>query len=383
MASLFKRPGSRFWFAAFTDENGRRLKKSTKTTDKRAALRIADAYENAANKRRTYLQVRRVLNGFSRELLGVEIREPTLREYIETWLDAKKPSNAPSTSVFYRNATSKFIEWLGERADKEISRVTGTDITAFRNHRAASAAPKTVNHEVKVLRMVFRSARKDEVLADNPAEFVETVRDKGSRGARRPFSVEEIQSVLAVSSREWRSLVIFGLYTGQRLGDLATLKWSSIELDQGVIRFTTQKTQKNMVIPISPPLARHIRAWRSTADHSGQVHPLASAVVERTKKTGPLSNQFSDILAKAGLRKKKPHRKSGEGRGAARDESGLSFHSLRHTAVSLMKAAGIPQAAVMEIIGHDSEQMSQHYTHVGQESLQKAADSLPDVTTCE
>jgi hypothetical protein len=42
----------------------------------------------------------------------------------------------------------------------------------------------------------------------------------------------------------------------------------------------------------------------------------------------------------------------------------LSFHSLRHTAVSLLKDAGIPEAAVMELGGHDSKQMSAHYTHV-------------------
>jgi site-specific recombinase XerD len=53
---------------------------------------------------------------------------------------------------------------------------------------------------------------------------------------------------------------------------------------------------------------------------------------------------------------------------------------LRHTAVSLLKDAGIPAASVMEFIGHDSEQMSQHYTHVGIEQLSKAAASLPDIT---
>jgi integrase len=46
---------------------------------------------------------------------------------------------------------------------------------------------------------------------------------------------------------------------------------------------------------------------------------------------------------------------------------------LRHTAVSLLKDAGIPQAAVQELIGHDSEQMSALYTHVGREALEKAA----------
>ena len=83
-------------------------------------------------------------------------------------------------------------------------------------------------------------------------------------------------------------------------------------------------------------------------------------------------------MAEAGLRRKKPHRKSTEGE-AERRGTELSFHCLRHTAVTLMKEAGIPAAVVMELVGHDSEAMSAHYTHVGAEAMQRAADSLPDL----
>jgi site-specific recombinase XerD len=47
--------------------------------------------------------------------------------------------------------------------------------------------------------------------------------------------------------------------------------------------------------------------------------------------------------------------------------------------VSLLKDAGIPQAVVQELVGHDSVQMSQQYTHVGIEALQKAAAALPEI----
>jgi site-specific recombinase XerD len=47
----------------------------------------------------------------------------------------------------------------------------------------------------------------------------------------------------------------------------------------------------------------------------------------------------------------------------------------------MMKEAGIPAAVVMELVGHDSKQMSDVYTHVGVEAMQKAADSLPDFAT--
>lgn len=65
------------------------------------------------------------------------------------------------------------------------------------------------------------------------------------------------------------------------------------------------------------------------------------------------------------------------GRGGVRVTGELSFHCLRHTAVTMMKEAGAPEAAVMELVGHDSEQMSAQYTHVGQDALKKAAAMLP------
>ena len=71
MASIHKRKGSsKFWTAAFTDANGRRLKRSTKCKDKKAALKIAAGFEEAANRRRTAIQVRRVVADLTKELLG-------------------------------------------------------------------------------------------------------------------------------------------------------------------------------------------------------------------------------------------------------------------------------------------------------------------------
>jgi hypothetical protein len=40
MASILKREKSRFWIACYTNREGRQLKRSTKTTDKRQALQI-------------------------------------------------------------------------------------------------------------------------------------------------------------------------------------------------------------------------------------------------------------------------------------------------------------------------------------------------------
>ena len=67
------------------------------------------------------------------------------------------------------------------------------------------------------------------------------------------------------------------------------------------------------------------------------------------------------------------------GRGGKRTGMDASFHSLRHTAVSLLKDAGIPDAVVMALVGHESAAMSHRYTHVGREALARAAASMPEI----
>jgi integrase len=250
-------------------------------------------------------------------------------------------------------------------------------ITEFRNQVAQKASATTTNHDLKAIKLLFCTAKRDGYIIEDPSEFVESIRRKISDDARRPFTVPEIRRVIEVADKEWKSLVLFGLYTGQRLADLATLRWDNIGLARNEIRIKTRKTGKRLSIPIGPPLKAHIESL--PAGREGYLHPKAAATVTSPKRSRTLSNQFADLLAQAGLRDKAPHRSKGKGRDAKRSSNGLSFHALRHTAVSLLKDAGIPEAAVMELVGHDSEAMSAHYTYVGTEALAKAVAALPEI----
>jgi integrase len=93
--------------------------------------------------------------------------------------------------------------------------------------------------------------------------------------------------------------------------------------------------------------------------------------------------RFSRKIAKEdatrGLRPKATHTSQGKGRGARRIAHALSFHSLRHTTTSLLRDAGVSQSVAMGFVGHASPAINQQYTHVGNEALRKAADSLPDL----
>ena len=101
-------------------------------------------------------------------------------------------------------------------------------------------------------------------------------------------------------------------------------------------------------------------------------------------KAGTLSRQFNEILQKVNLVPKKSHHKA---RGAQETGSKrvtvnpLSFHSLRHTAATLLRMTGSSEAVAREIIGHDSASVDRGYVHMDPSSMQAALDKLPDVTS--
>jgi integrase len=156
--------------------------------------------------------------------------------------------------------------------------------------------------------------------------------------------------------------------------------WDNTDLVGGEIRLKTGKTGKRLILPIAAPLRKHLENLPTSDTPGAPLHPKAlKLVVNRKGRTGDLSNQFGDLLSQVGLREKRSHERTGRGRGTRRKQIEVSFHCFRHTAVSLLKDAGIPEAVVMEMVGHDSEQMSAHYTHVGREAMEKAAAALPEI----
>ena len=369
--------------ARFFDSGGTRRNRSTriesKEANRRKAQKVADGYEDAANKRRTAAHVRDAIAELHEELTGEALTNLSFSQFAESWLAKKAVETAPGTYRFYKSAVGKFETFLGDKAHAPIIELTGEDISRFRGHEAKTLEAKTVNHSLKILRMLFKAARREQVVTDDPTEFVETIRQRGGK-KRRPFTLPELRAVLDAADPEWRSMVLFGLYTGQRLSDIAMLTWANVDLQRGEIRLVTRKTGKRLMIPIADPLRRHLESLPAGDDQAAPLHPEAFATIARQGQSGGLSNQFADLLAQVGLREKTPHRKThGAGRGRGSSKGGLSFHYLRHTAVSLMKEAGVPAAAVQEFVGHDSAQMSEHYTHTGEDALRKAAAALPDV----
>jgi integrase len=381
MASVVKQPSSRYWIAAFRDSSGRQHRRTTREIDKKRALAVAEQFERVAKRRGSPQRVRQIFAEFYRDHYGQDLPFSSVHDYIHAWLAARKPEISPLTFGRYKDAARKFLSFLGPAVTRRgLDEISQSQILAFRDSLLARLASTTANVELKIIKRIFRTARQDGYLLQDPAEAVKTVRNCNTSPGRRAFSLPELRSILAVANPEWTSLIKFSLYTGQRLGDLACLTWSQIDLERDEIRLTTRKTDKQLLIPIAAPLREHLLSLASGDNPRSPVHPRAfETVAAQNGRVGTLSNQFGELLVTCGLREPQSHKSRGIGRGGKRAGLDLSFHSLRHTAVSLLKDAGVPDAVVMALVGHESTAMSHRYTHVGKEALARAAKTLPEI----
>jgi integrase len=384
MASITKDahepPKSPYWIACFTGPDGRRLKKSTKTTDKKLAEKLADEWEQLAKagreKRLTESHCRKVIAEMYERTIGEPLHFRTTREYLTEWVESKKNETEERAFLKYEQIVHEFLAHIGVKADRLLREITPADIRSWRDakKRKGLAAP-TVDHAIKILRMPFKAAHDSGYIDINPntATTVRKLKDDARNGSKDVFTPDQLAALIeAAPNEDWKGAILCGYYSGLRLRDTADLEWSAVDLQTGIITVTTGKTRKDVVIPIHPQLT----AWFKKQTRGIGKAPVYPTLVGKAGggKSG-LSMAFKRIMERAKI-KERILRKA---IGAGRSQSSLSFHSLRHSFNSALANAGVSQEIRQKLTGHSSAEMNKIYTHHELAPLRAAVEKLPAV----
>jgi hypothetical protein len=91
MPSVWRHPECNYWTACFRDSCGRQRRASTKETDRKKAMRIAETYEQAVRTKPTVRQTLAVLAKLHEEIAGEPVSRKSLRTYAAESLAAKAP----------------------------------------------------------------------------------------------------------------------------------------------------------------------------------------------------------------------------------------------------------------------------------------------------
>jgi integrase len=388
MASITKDthqpPKTPFWIACFngvgSDGRVRRFKRSTKTTDRKLAQKMADEWEAleklAGEKRLTESQCRKVVAQMYERTVGEPLHFKTAREYLAECAESKKNETELRAWLKYDQIVTEFLAHIGVKADRLLREITPADLRSCRDalKRKGLAAP-TVNHAVKILRMPFKAAHDAGYIDINPntKNTVRPVKDEARNVEKDVFTREQLSELVkAAASEDWTGAILCGYYTGLRLRYIADLQWSAVDLEGRIIKVTTRKTGKTVTVPIHPQFA----AWLDKQTRGIGKAPVFSTLAGKAGggKSG-LSMAFRRIMERAKIK----GRLLREANGVGRSQSSLSFHSLRHGFVSAMANAGVAQELRQKLTGHASAEMNAQYTHHELESLRAAVSVIPSI----
>lgn len=374
MASIHRRPQSKYWHAAWRATDGTLILRSTKQTDRKAAMAFAVECERAEKQAGagtlTEAQARDILNDIlKRTESGETLRCPSVGDYFREWLASKEASKAAGTSVRYAKSVKEFLTHLGDRSNKPLSSLTPRQVEGFVTKRSkAGLSPSTVTLDAKVIRTALNRARRQGLIPTNPAEAVDLPgNDSVERGT---FTPAEVNMLVDAAEGEWKTLVMLAYFTGSRLSDCCRMEWQSVDLGKCVLTYTQGKTGASVTVPIHPELEAHLNTLAACDRPERFIMPGMA-------DKGPggrhgLSESFKTIMRKAGVDSQPIVRDVG-----VRTLSRRSFHALRHSFTSALANAGVAQEVRMKLTGHKSETMHAGYTHHELKTLAEAVAKMP------
>jgi integrase len=161
---------------------------------------------------------------------------------------------------------------------------------------------------------------------------------------------EASQLLAAARDDRARTILLFALHTGVRMGEQRAVRWSDIDFERRIITIR-RSAPKWLVIEKSPKSNRHrhvdltpeLAAALENIRHPGEVifcNPDGSKL---------LPGQFHEVLwaaqKKAGLRR-------------------IKWHELRHSFASILTTGGAPLRVVQSLLGHSSIRMTERYAHL-------------------
>lgn len=330
------------------------------------AQSIADGYE-AANKEGSHaVRVKAAIATLAKD----EVAEiPSVKDFLNGYVMSREGQLSKSTIINTKTAIKLFLKHLKQRASLPLTTVRRSDVKDFVNAQLKSVRQGTVKKYMTALSPAFMSALDSEIIDKNPFFRISVPATSNFESVNKEaFSKKEVADMLRLLSSEWRSMVIFCLFLGgQRLGDIALLKWEQIDMQTGV-RMKTGKTGRDMRIPIISILASHIESLNKRGEY---VHPVAAEKYLRNE-AAYLSQQFKKELEYAGIiQATKPVKGK-----RIRSVAPKSFHCLRATAATLLHTSGVDHALAREIVGHDSEHAHQLYIRPDEEQKRIALEKL-------
>lgn len=344
--AIYKRPGkSSFYWTRFTFD-GREVRQSTKTANKKAAM----DYEATL---RTQLNLRRI----GIDQLGSKAAKPlAFNDAMAAFLDNLETKE--STKRRYEVASKALLAFFNNAV---VSSIDTADVERFRSARKKQnkkapikrlvktpkarldkpIKPATVNRELTLLSGLFKWLVRTGKASANPVTGITFLRENNDQ--TRVVTDQEFRAYVIAAGQPLRDVAMMMFHTGLRPSEVFNLRKEDLDFANGKIRITSGKTDAAKRRLTMSDEVRRILTVRFDSAKGDLLFP-GGKNADQDKPLVKLTNAHLKAIERAGL---KPFR----------------LYDLRHTFATHLTQSGVDLMTVKAILGHSRLEMVQRYSH--------------------
>ncbi|WP_318208370.1 site-specific integrase [Streptomyces sp. SJL17-1] len=341
--------------------------------------------------RKTRAEVTEAVRELERQRDAKTVKKPGKAWTVNTWLTHWIENIAPlgvneNTMVGYGAAVRKhLIPGLGAH---RLDRLKPEHIeTFYASMQAKGSKPATAHQAHRTFRTALNEAVRRGHLGQNPVRLAKAPRVREDE--IEPYSVEEVRRLLRAAdkrrnSARWAVALSLGLRQGEALG----LKWTDVDLDGGVLMVRRSRRRPRYAHGCGDTCGRKA----GYCPQRKRTNPETADTKSRAgRRAVGLPPQLVDLLRTHRKRQDAERVTAGEkwteegwlfatetGRGTsprtdyddwkellgdAKVRDGR-LHDARHTAATVLLILGVPERAVMGLMGWSSTAMAARYQHM-------------------
>ena len=332
---LYRRPNSRLWWLRFTTPDGKEIRRSTGTEDKK------DAEEYEAGLKQELWRIAR---------MGEKLRH-SWQDAVVQWLAETGHKASQVDDLMHLRWLDPYLKGkLLDEIDKPL-------IEALKTQRKTESSPRrpggvtnaTVNRMLALLRSILRRAEREWEWLDK-APCVRLLPEPKRRV--RWLTREDADRLLAELPEHLAAMARFTLATGLREANVTGLRWDQIDLIRRVawVHADEMKAGRALGVPLNMDAVLVLR--QQLGRHQERVFTFKGLPVAHANGAA-----WRKALVRAGI-------------------TNLRWHDLRHTWASWHVQSGTPLHVLQELGGWQTVSMVQRYAHLASDHLASHADRI-------
>ena len=282
-----------------------------------------------------------------------------IAEYQRIYPSKANPLYAAQNAVPYNRLRAA----LGNRL---LSAIREADLQLFINSLQNYSA-STIAKQMQVTKAVFAKARRNKLIADNPAE--ELTAPNGTRGTHRALTQAEVETVLHSWQNVYSGLwIMVMLFAGLRRGEMLALDWQDVNMRQRTLT----------VRQVGVILRNRVIVEQRTKTHAGaRIIPIGAPLFDALA-TVPPARRSGFVCLSARLQ---PLTETAVRRGVQMfiKKTGVQFrcHDLRHTFCTFLFDGGVDVKTAAYLMGHSDISVTMRiYTHLSEERKNRSSAAL-------